>query len=322
MSPEALSAGSAVFTSIANALGLTTEDVTEILDHLGDDPVGRPHDGMTALEDAFAQGKDGESKMDRAVDAVQNADNMGSDEKEKCGKAVAEARDAIENGKPDPTLRKTTVGELGLNDKVIIMSDGPGPDGESYVAKRFDVELPPDTVVYEKTFTYTDAEGIERTEKLYFFEQCGNPAVDAADDDLVSPAPVVPPTDTCEPSWRSDTGYSKGGIDHDGNPNTPPLHEVPMRFASRMSLADALAGLKESEEFANLKVGESRFVLLMVDEDCDRHPELARCVTVTRTAEGPEGLEICEGPLDTKRGPGERLYDAMEKEDQVKWLAK
>jgi hypothetical protein len=175
-----------------------------VFDELGRDPVGVTHGGKTAVEDGFATQADGTRKVDLSAEKVAGVDGMTDNEK----KAYFEAL------KHPETMTETTVGEAGLNGKNIVMGDG---SNGGYGAKEGTVNLDPDTKVRIGTYRYEDEDGNIREETFYIFDKCSNPAVDAAQDEIVPPV-ATPPTDCCVPGERSVTPEElKGSRAHPEN---------------------------------------------------------------------------------------------------------
>lgn len=196
MTPEALAAGSTIFSSIAAAMGLNGLAYDDVLETLGIDPVGHGADSASILKDAYAVGEDGMSKMDHAADAVEARDNMSQNE-----------RDAYEQALKHPEkMTETTVKDLKMNGKVIVMADGSG--GGEFKAKTFLVDLPEDTKVKVFTYTYEGKDGKIYQETGYIFDECANPAVDASADTVVpQEAPEVPPAPKPAVSYKVDPYY-------------------------------------------------------------------------------------------------------------------
>lgn len=352
MSSEAFSAGSHLFTTLAASLGLDFEQLQEL----------QNTDGFDAL---FVDGQSGGSFMQVAysteqnikeltklrVDAVANAvgDQTVFDDayegshpdipvEEDKSKIMQAARAIADEGGFSPAKREAFLqyiqdnrGNMKSatieNGKVILMADGARG---GYNANLFRTNLDEtERDVVTGTFTYTEG-GVKKTETVYIFNDCANPAVDAAPD-VVEPPKVVPPPATEPPAevcgtplpvekWPITIEDSKDGVRfEDGTYTKVRVFHAP----KGMSEADALAALRQYAESSDNKVLKGSW-LLYTDSNCDGHPEKIECVTFKVDSEGQVTMKnntFYGNPGGVGPGRGEMDYDRMSETRQKKVLA-
>jgi hypothetical protein len=260
MSFEAISAGSHLFTTLAASLGLDFEQLQDLhnsdgfdalfdgqgggsfsqvaysteqeirdLTRLRVDPVADAVGDKTVLEDAYdgsSPDMDPEkdpSKIMQAARAIADKGGFSPEKREAFLQYIQDNRDSMKSA----TIE---------NGKVILMADGARG---GYHANTFRTNLPEDQRdVLTGTFTYTEG-GVKKTETVYIFNDCANPAVDAAPD-IVEPPKVVPPPveppKVCEPKTTLrmfEGGEIKGA---DGKPLTPEEQNLVIRPGEKVAV--------------------------------------------------------------------------------------
>ena len=292
--------------------------------HTGDDPVAHAGHGKTAVENAY-EGSDPNMDVEKDMSPIMQS-----------ARAVADAA-GMPVGSPERiaflnSIQDRTGQEAGVltDGSKVIMADGPG--GGHYGAKKMIVDggvrgvKDAEFEGVRGTYTWVDADGHTHERSYTILNACANPALDVNEQQPEPTAASVPPpgpAPTCpdEHGWRGKTVESKGGIDMDGNPGTPPDHKIPVIEApSHMTLEKALDDLGNKILSGEITVpddGKEHHFLLWIDEDCDGHPDKIECVCVVR--HGAE-VSIKVEPLDTKPGPGVKYYDDLETPDQKKWI--
>ncbi|MBU6310538.1 hypothetical protein KGO06_01200 [Patescibacteria group bacterium] len=338
MSPEAFSAGSHLFTTLAASLGLDFEQLQELqntdgfdalfdgqgggsfsqvaysteqefrdLTRLRQDPVADAVGDKTVLEDAYDgsrpdmdPGKD-PSKIMQAARAIADKGSFSPEKREAFLQYIQDNRDS---------MKSATIG----NGEVILMADGAR---SGYNANLFRTNLPEDQRdVLTGTFTYTEG-NVKKTETVYIFKDCGNPAVHAAPD-----AEVPPPAPPCDDSVTRET--SNAGIDFDGQDPEKPVH---MYTAIRVTGIDTeyidtgklgeldkrIQSLIKSGEL-QLMEGKNQF-LLFADKSCDGVDEVY-CVTITKNS---DGITYTLSDFLTESG---KKFSELSEAEQKEWMRK
>lgn len=262
MSSEVFHLGSTAFTSLAAAMGIDFEDFKNFteadfvnldfitaqdagggsplfqqvaysadeqvkdLSRLRLDPVGNAVGDETATEDAYkgsSPDMDPEkdpSKIMQAARAIADKGGFSPEKREAFLQYIQDNRGSMQSA----TIE---------NGKIILMADG---EKGGYNANTFRTNLPEgERGVRTGTFTYTEG-GVKKTETVYIFNDCANPAVDAAPDQVVPQTPVPTPPKVCTETETIREFVGGKIVGEDGKPLTPEEQNLVIRPGEKIGV--------------------------------------------------------------------------------------
>jgi hypothetical protein len=257
MSSEAISAGSHLFTTLAASLGLDFEQLQELQNVDGFDALFDGQSGGSFMQVAYSTEQEIKDltrlRVDPVADAVgdktvledaYDGSSPDMDPEKDPSKIMQAARAIADKGGFSPEKREAFLqyiqdnrGSMKSatieNGKVILMADGARG---GYNANTFRTNLPEDQRdVLTGTFTYTEG-GVKKTETVYIFNDCANPAVDAAPDQVVTQTPVPIPPKVCTETETIREFVGGKIIGEDGKPLTPEEQNLVIRPGEKIGV--------------------------------------------------------------------------------------
>ncbi|MCL9972088.1 MAG: hypothetical protein NBV63_01630 [Candidatus Pacebacteria bacterium] len=257
MSSEAISAGSHLFTTLAASLGLDFEQLQELQNVDGFDALFDGQSGGSFMQVAYSTEQNIKELTKLRVDAVANAvgDQTVFDDayegshpdipvEQDKSKIMQAARAIADKGGFSPEKREAFLqyiqdnrGSMKSatieNGKVILMADGARG---GYNANLFRTNLDEtERDVVTGTFTYTEG-GVKKTETVYIFNDCANPAVDAAPDQVVTQTPVPTPPKVCTETETIREFVGGKIVGEDGKPLTPEEQNLVIRPGEKIGV--------------------------------------------------------------------------------------